>query len=123
MASFDQFLAEFFNQAPLGNWTGLGGTFFGVPPTIFGFTSEELQKMPDNVLRQLIDILNDAFNKADEVTKDVRKKAMLESGLMEFDTDTGTFVLLSDTSKYGLDRDQGQDITDLQSFLNGIDNS
>ena len=55
--------------------------------------------------------------------KEVRKKALLESGLLEYDTDKGTYVLLSDTAKYGLDVNEGQAITDIQGFINSIDNS
>ena len=123
MASFDQVLAGLFGSVPQGAWGGISDTFFGVPASIFGLTAEQIKDIPSPILKEILNILITAFNKADESVKEVRKKALLESGLLEYDTDIGTYVLLSDTAKYGLDANEGQAITDIEGFINSIDNS
>ena len=48
------------------------------------------------------------------------KKAMIDSGIFELDTEEGKFAFVSDTSRYGLDRDSENLIGDLQAFIDGV---
>jgi hypothetical protein len=117
MASFDGFLAGLFGGSDQSE------TYYDVPPTALELTSEQIKNMPNAILKVLIDMLVNGINKADESVKHIRKKAMLETGLLEYDTDKGTYVLLSDTSKYGLDGNEGAEITDIQSFTDYADST
>lgn len=102
---------------------GVGGTQsqFGVPGLIFGMTSEEFRDMPSSTLRDLLDLLKDSDNKADEVIKEVEKKAMIDAGMFEVDTEEGGYMMISDTSRYGLDRDNENMIGDLQALINALE--
>jgi len=86
-------------------------------------TSEEFRDMPSSLLRDLLDIMEDARNKADALQKEVYKKAMIDAGIFELDTEEGTFEFLSDTSRYGLDRDSENLIGDLTAFIDAVNAS
>mgnify|MGYP003626686814 FL=1 len=96
------------------------GTTNGVPGPIFGMTSEQFKEMPSSMLRDMLDMLLDAEHKADEVEKEIKKKSQLEMGLLEFDDDKGDFQTLSDTSRYGLDRDEQQQAANLAGMIAGL---
>ena len=120
MASFD--LAGFmYNNA--GNLGNTMNSSFGVRGSIFGMTSEEFRDMPSSVLRDLLDMMLDAKNKADAIVKEVEKKALIDAGQFEVDTEEGEFKLISDTSRYGLDRDNENMIGDLQALIEAIEGS
>jgi len=120
VVEFDLSMFMYMNRGNLGNTLS---TQFGVPGPIFGMTSEEFRDMPSSVLRDLLDILEDARNKADAIEKEVYKKAMIDAGIFEIDTEEGTFEFISDTSRYGLDRDSENLIGDLQAFIEAVDNA
>lgn len=120
MVEFDASMFMFMNQGDLG---GALNSQFGVPGPIFGMTSEEFRDMPSSILRDLLDIMEDARNKADALQKEVYKKAMIDAGIFELDTEEGTFEFLSDTSRYGLDRDSENLIGDLQAFIDAVNSA
>lgn len=120
MASFDLAGFMYNNGGSLGNTLN---SQFGVPGPIFGMTSEEFRDMPSSVLRDLLDMMLDAQNKADAVIKEVEKKALIDAGQFEVDTEEGEFKLISDTSRYGLDRDNEKMIGDLQALIEAIEGS
>jgi len=119
MASFD--LATFnYNQGAPG---GVGDSSFGVPHVFVknpAFTSEEMRDMPSSTLRDMLDMIIDVENKADAVIKEVEKKALIDSGMMAVDTEEGVLELISDTSRYGLDRDNDDIINDLQAMIDAM---
>jgi len=98
----------------------MAGTTNGVPGAIFGMTSTEFRDMPSDMLRDMLDMLLDAEHKADETEKEVKKKAQLEMGLLEFDNDKGKYEMLSDTSRYGLDRDEQQQAANLAGLISAL---
>ena len=92
----------------------------GVPGTIFGMTSKEFRDLPSSTLRDMLDKLLDAQHKADETEKEVKKKAQLESGLLEFDNDKGKYTELDNTSRYGLDRNEQEAANGLASLISTL---
>lgn len=84
------------------------GTAFGMPTCLLNLNRELLSLLPSPILSEMASQGADGREKADEVTKDFIKKLALDSGIIEFDTETGTFRFVSDSSKYGMDRDQGR---------------
>lgn len=93
------------------------GMSFGVPSCIINLTNNLLQLLPSSILT---DIRKQAFEgkaKANEITKEVFKKLMLDTGIIEFDTESGTFKFGSDTSWMGIDDDDKQSNNDLAGLL------
>ena len=113
MATFD--LTTF--GAMLGNAAaGIMNTTFGVPESMTGMSQADLDGLPASMLQELLEFLIDAKNKADEIDKEVVKKYMLETGILEYDTEEGKFQYLTDNSRYGLDKNEGQTINNLKAL-------
>jgi len=115
-------MAGFDMQSATQNGGGGGpGSQFGIPAALFGMTSEEFRDMPSSSLRDALDLLKDSDNKVDEVIKEIKKKAMIDAGQFEVDTEEGVYMMISDTSRYGLDRDNENMIGDLQALINALE--
>ena len=106
-----------------GTWGAMGGegggfigTNYGVPSDMFGLSPDDLEGLPSSVLEELMGMIWSFLEKIDAREKDVIKKFMLESGILEYDTQEGTFQYLTDNSKFGLDRNEGQIIHNLRAL-------
>ena len=116
MASFD---LETFLQVQ-GN-TGTGavealGMSFGMPSCMLNLARQGMNLLPTSVLSDISSQMTLGKAKANEVTKEVFKKLTLNTGIIEFDTETGTFKFGSDSSWMGMDNDAKQ----LKNNLTGV---
>tara|TARA_R100000458_G_C8262465_1_gene237826 strand:- start:389 stop:742 length:354 start_codon:yes stop_codon:yes gene_type:complete len=103
--------------AMMGNAAGgIMNTTFGVPESMLNMSEADLEGLPQSVLQEVLEFLIDAKNKADEIDKEVVKKYMLETGILEYDTEEGKFEYLTDNSRYGLDKNEGQIINNLKAL-------
>lgn len=117
MASFD---LETFLKVQ-GN-TGTGalqalGMSFGMPSCMLNLAAGALNLLPSSVLSNMQSQISQGKAKANEVTKEVFKKLMLNTGIIEFDTDTGVFKFMSDTAWQGIDNDDNQTKDNLSGLL------
>lgn len=96
------------------------GTAFGMPTCLLNFNRELLNLLPSPILDAMADQGAEGRDKADEVTKDFIKKLALDTGIIEFDTETGTFRFVSDSSRYGMDRDQEREGNNSGGFLGAL---
>lgn len=92
---------------------GLG---FGVPNCILNMTKSALSILPSQVLANMSNILKEGRDSANQVTSDIVKNLFLDSGIVEFDTDTGKLKLISSSSKFGLDKNEQKLIKGLESI-------
>lgn len=93
------------------------GMSFGLPSCLLNLTSNLLQLLPSSILTDLRNQTLEGKAKANEITKEVFKKLMLDTGIIEFDTESGTFRFGSDTSWMGIDSDDNQSTNDLAGLL------
>lgn len=80
------------------------GLSFGVPNCLLSLSKEALQLLPGDILTDVSDSILSGREKAKEVVSDVKKKLLLENGIIEIDAESGTFKFISDSSKFGLDK-------------------
>jgi hypothetical protein len=106
MASFDMstFLALKGGTAR-GTLDALGMTY-GVPSCLLNLTQDVLSILPTSILNQVSFSAQDGKNKADEIVKGVFRKLLSKTGIIEFDTESGSFKFLSDTSFFGIELDE-----------------
>jgi len=117
MASFD---LETFLKVQ-GN-TGTGaiqalGMSYGMPSCMLNLVNEALNLLPSSVLSDVKSQIISGKAKANEVTKQVFKKMMLNTGIIEFDTETGTFRFGSDSAWMGMDNDDSRTKNNLAGVL------
>ncbi|MHC4237938.1 MAG: hypothetical protein ACYSSM_06850 [Planctomycetota bacterium] len=89
MASFDlETFLKVQGQTGTGAIQALGMSY-GVPSCMLNLASQALNLLPSSVLTDIKSQVLAGKAKANEVTKEVFKKLMLNTGIIEFDTDTG----------------------------------
>ena len=74
---------------------------YGVPTCIMNLGRDLLSLLPTNVLGGMRNDMAIGRNAADAVTKALSQKLRNFTGIVEFDTDDGTFRFVSDSSQYG----------------------
>ena len=121
MASFD---LETFLKVQ-GN-TGTGalealGMSYGMPSCMLNLARQAMNLLPSSVLADMSSQMKAAKAKANEVTKEVFKKMMLNTGIIEFDTETGTFRFGSDSAWMGVDNDDKQTKNNLAGVLGAFE--
>jgi hypothetical protein len=117
MASFD---LETFLKVQQGTGTGLFesiGMAYGVPSCMLTLAQDVLSILPSSVLGGMKDNILDGKAKANEVTAAVFNKLMLDTGIMEFDTETGNIQFKSISSWMGKDNDDSQFMDNLGGLL------
>jgi len=117
MASFD---LETFMKVQQGTGTGLFqsvGMAFGVPSCMLSLASDVLSMLPSSMLGGMKDDMMDGKAKANEVTASIFNKLMLGTGIMEFDTDSGTIKFKSISAWLGKDNDDSQFMDNLGGLL------
>ena len=91
-----------------------------MPSCLLNLTQEVLTLLPSPIVSNISEIARGARNKADEVTKDIFRKLMLDSGIIEFDTEEGVFKFISNSSKAGLDSGEGSVLNQIGGFLTAL---
>ena len=117
MASFDlETFLKVQGQTGTGAIQALGMSF-GMPSCMLNIAAGALNLLPSSVLSNMQSNIASGKAKANEITKEVFKKLSLNTGILEFDTDTGTFKFMSDTSWMGIDNDDKQSMDNLAGLL------
>lgn len=93
------------------------GTAFGMPQCLLNLGEDVLSLLPGSALNGLNQLTASAREKANEVTRDAFRALLLDSGIIEFDTETGTFKFVSDSSKNGMDSDGGSLLNTLTGLI------
>lgn len=94
------------------------GTAFGMPQCMLNLGSDLLSLLPSSFLSELEDSALDGRDAADEVVKKIVKWTLGQTGIIEYDSEQGIFRFVSDTSKYGNDRDEGSFLSRASAFIN-----
>lgn len=110
--------------AVLGSGPGLTSTpvdaigmAFGIPRCIIGLSKDVLRALPSSVVQDVSKSLQEGRDFATDKTKDIVKKIFLNTGIIEFDTETGLLKLVSASSSYGLDADGQQSLDELNAIV------
>jgi len=93
------------------------GMSFGIPSCIIGLGQGALSLIPSNLLGSMSTDIEAAKSKAQSVVSDVFKKITKKTGILEFDTETGTFKFTSDTSWMGMDSDDNSLLDDINALV------
>jgi hypothetical protein len=120
MASFD--LETFAKaQGQTGtNFINAAGMAFGVPSCMLGLGAAALSLLPTPVLAQINIAAQQGKAKANEVIAEIFRKLTLNTGIIEFDTETGTFKFKSIISWMNLDADGLQALSDLGGIIGAM---
>ena len=117
MASFDlDTFLKVQGQTGTGAIQALGMSF-GMPSCMLNLANNAMNLLPSSVLTDISTQIKAGKAKANEVTKEVFKKMMLNTGIIEFDTETGTFKFGSDTAWMGVDNNDSQTKNNLAGLL------
>lgn len=92
------------------------GTSFGVPSCMLNLASDLLKLLPSPVLNGMRDTMINGAGLADDVVKGVFSKIFGDLGIIEWDTENGGFVFISNSSKLG--NDSNSFLGEVGSFLN-----
>ena len=108
----------------LGNSSGSPldaiATSYGVPECLLTLGKDVLNALPTPFLRSITKALNEGAETAKESVAALSKKILMENGIIEIDTDSGTFKFVSDSSKNKLDESQDKESGSLGDFLNAL---
>lgn len=96
------------------------GTAFGMPSCLLNLTDEVLGLLPTSILNSIRGSTANGANRADDVVKAGFAKLRFLHGIIEYDTEDGTFRFVSDSSKSGLDRNEGGLLGDLGGFVGAL---
>lgn len=120
MASFD--LETFAKaQGQTGtNFINAAGMAFGVPSCMLSLGAAALSLLPSPILAQINIAAQQGKAKANEVIAGIFRKLMLNTGIVEFDTETGTFKFKSIISWMNLDVDGLQALSDLGGIIGAM---
>lgn len=80
-------------------------TGFGAPQCIVNMAESALALLPSDLLGGFSKSLQDGRDAADNHTASLMKSVFRDSGIMEFNTETGKWEFISDSARYGKDED------------------
>lgn len=122
MAKFDLETFTALTGQGQGTLTSVG-TSFGMPSCMLNLANDALSLLPSPILNSMRGSADAGRSRADELTKDAVKALMLNTGIIEFDTDEGVFKFISDSSKNGLDDNEGGILNQLGGFLGAAESA
>lgn len=99
-----------------GGFTSLG-TAFGMPSCMLNLGNDLLRILPSPILQSMGGDADEARNKTQELIAESLKILTLRTGIIEYDTETGLIRFGSDSSEIGNDRDKGNVLNDIASFI------
>jgi len=112
--NYDTFSKVLGNQG--SNIINAVGMSFGMPSCLLNLVEDALRILPKPVLNSLQKSIMQGKQKANAATSAVFEALTLNSGLIEFDTETGTLKFKSDSSWLGMDDDDAQSDLNLGSL-------
>mgnify|MGYP003648568019 CR=1 FL=1 len=117
MATFDlDTFLKVQGQTGTGAFQALGMAY-GMPSCMLNLAQGAMSLLPSSVLSDMQSKMLEGKAKANEITKEVFKKLMLNTGIIEFDTETGLLKFGSDTSWMGIENDDSQTKNNLGGLL------
>jgi hypothetical protein len=96
------------------------GIAYGVPTCLLSLSKEVLAALPTPILRGITRALLEGNEGASEAIANLKRKIFLENGIIEIDTETGTFKFVSAASRNKLDQNAENDDSNLGGFLNAL---
>lgn len=93
------------------------GMAFGIPRCLVGLSKDVMRALPSSVIQDVSKSLQEGRDFATDRTKDIVKKIFLNTGIIEFDTETGLLRLVAADSSYGLDSDYQQGLEGLNAIV------
>lgn len=103
-----------------GGPIGSLGTAFGMPSCLINLGVEALSILPSPILRSIRGSSANGASRADDVIKAVSSKLRYLTGIIEYDTEDGTFRFVSDSSKNGMDKDEGGLLASIAGFAGAL---
>ena len=117
MASFDlETFLKVQGQTGTGALQALGMSY-GMPSCMLNLAAGAMNLLPSSVLSDMQSQISQGKAKANEITKEVFKKLMLNTGIIEFDTENGVFKFMSDSAWMGIDNNDNQTKNNLAGLL------
>lgn len=117
MASFDlETFLRVQGQTGAGAFEALGMSF-GLPSCLLNLGRDAMALLPSSILSDMQNNILAGKSKAQEITTGIFKKLMLNTGIIEFDTDRGLLQFKSSSSWLGTDADTNQTQQDLGGLL------
>jgi len=89
---------------------------FGVPTCAINFAKEALSAFPSPVLESLNSGIGEGKRAANSLVKDVTQKLFFDTGIVEYDTNLGKLVFVSQSNKFGLENAAGQSADNLKGL-------
>jgi hypothetical protein len=117
MASFDLEKAAKILGSKGGNLTDAIGMGFGAPQCIIEMTKDLLKILPSELLGDLSQTLDQARTAAMDSTVWLTEKIFKENGLIQFDTQTGKWKFVGDSSLFGSDTISAKTLENLGGIL------
>lgn len=96
------------------------GTAYGMPTCMLNLTDAALNLLPSPILNQIRGAASAGSNRADDVLKAAFRKLRWLTGIIEIDTEDGIFRFISDTSKNGIDSDEGGILNTIGGFVGAV---
>lgn len=96
------------------------GTAFGMPSCLLNLTNDVLSLLPSPILRSIRGSSSNGANRADDVIKALSAKLRYLTGIIEYDTEDGVFRFVSDTSEYGVDKNEGGTLNAIAGFVGAL---
>jgi hypothetical protein len=96
------------------------GTAFGMPACLINLGAEALSLLPTPILGAIRGSSANGAARADDVVKAAFSKLRFLHGIIEYDTEDGMFRFVSDSSKSGLDKDEGSLLGSIGAFVGAL---
>ena len=96
------------------------GMGFGVPNCMLELTKSALSILPASVLGDMSQSLQEGRDSANQSFANAVKGIFLNSGIIEFDTETGKLRLVSSSSKHGIDKNENQAIKGMEAISKAL---
>lgn len=117
MAGFDLSLFNRINGTTGATALESIGMTFGIPGCLLGLGQNILSLLPGPTLGGMSRDIAGARDAANEITAEQTRKLFLNTGIVEFDTETGTFKFMSDSSKDKMDEDSSSFLDSINSVV------
>ena len=96
------------------------GTAFGMPSCLLNLGDDLLALIPSPMLNAIKGQTANGVNRADDVVKAAFAKLRFLGGHIEYDTEDGTFRFISDSSKNGIERNEGGLLSNVGGFVGAL---
>lgn len=93
------------------------GTAFGVPECMLQMGEALLSLIPGSILEDMSDSVADGQDAANDVLESISRELRLRTGIIEFDTETGRFRLVSQSSKNGSEAKEGSVLNKIAGYV------